>query len=121
MAKKVRRKLEEEQEPAFEFPPFDEAAFAEKEFELTYALLLATAITVVMGGLSWALSVSGLYWYIVFPIGILILILSPYIIRSVRSKSKIYTKSDWAGLLALEFFGWLALWFVLLNLSPHAV
>jgi len=39
----------------------------------------------------------------------------------LRTKSAIYTKGDWAGLIALEFFGWLALWFVLLNLSPHAL
>jgi len=121
MAKKVRRKLEEEEAAAFEFPTFDEAAFAAKEFELTYALLLATAITVLMGVLSWALSVTGIYWYIVFPLGIVILAVSPYIIGRLRSKSSIYTKGDWAGLIALEFFGWLALWFVLQNLSPHAV
>jgi len=121
MAKKVRRKLEEEEEAAFEFPPFDEKAFAQKEFELTYALLVASLVTTLMGVLSWALSVVGLYWYVVFPIGLVILIASPYVIRLVRSRSTIYTKGDWTGLLALEFFGWLALWFVLLNLSPHAI
>jgi len=121
MAKKVRRKLEEEEAAAFEFPPFDEAAFASKEFELTYALLLACAMTVLMGVLSWALSVSGIFWYVVFPIGIVLLVVSPFLIRRLRAKSSIYTKGDWAGLLALEFFGWLALWFVLQNLSPHAV
>ena len=31
MAKKVRRKLEEEEAAAFEFPTFDEVAFVEKE------------------------------------------------------------------------------------------
>jgi len=121
MAKKVRRKLEEEEGAAFEFPPFDEKAFAQKEFEMTYALLTATMITMLMGVLSWALSVVGLYWYVVFPLGLVILIASPFLIRLVRSKSSIYTKGDWTGLLALEFFGWLALWFVLQNLSPHAI
>lgn len=121
MAKKVRRKLEEEEADAFEFPPFDEAAFATKEFELTYALLLASAITILMGILSWVLSVTGLFWYIVFPIGLVILGVSPSLIGRLRSKSSLYTKGDWAGLLALEFFGWLALWFVLQSLSPHAV
>ena len=47
MAKKVRRKLEEEEASAFEFPPFDEVAFATKEYELTYGLSLAGMIAVV--------------------------------------------------------------------------
>ncbi|HYB78859.1 MAG TPA: hypothetical protein VEG66_03750 [Thermoplasmata archaeon] len=121
MAKKVRRKLEEEEEAAFEFPPFDEVAFVAKEYELTYGLAFASAITVLMGILSWVLSVSGFFWYIVFPLGVLLLLASPYIIGMFHAKSSIYTKGDWAGLLALEFFGWLALWFVLQSLSPHAV
>jgi len=121
MAKKVRRKLEEEEAAAFEFPPFDEVAFAAKEYELTTGSVFASAITVFMGILSWALSVSGFYWYIVFPLGVLFLFASPYIIRIFHSKASIYTKGDWAGLMALEFFGWLALWFVLQSLSPHAV
>jgi hypothetical protein len=119
MAKKVRRKLEEEEAAAFEFPVFDEPAFLTKEFELTYALALAGAFTVLLGILSWALSVMGLFWYVVFPLGILIIALIPFAIRALRSQSSTYTKGDWAGLIALEFFGWLALWFVLQNLSPH--
>jgi len=121
MAKKVRRKLEEEEEPAFEFPPFDEAAFAAKEYELTNGLAFASAITIFMGVLSWVLSVSGFFWFIVFPLGLLLMFASPYIIRLFRSKTSTYTRGDWAGLMALEFFGWLALWFVLQSLSPHAV
>ena len=121
MAKKVRRKPVEEEAPAFEFPVFDETAFVAKEFELTTALTLASVFTVLFGILSWALSVLGLLWYLVFPLGILLIALSPFLIQRLRRKSSIYTKGDWAGLIALEFFGWLALWFVLLNLSPHAV
>lgn len=121
MAKKVRRKLEDEEPPAFEFPPFDEAAFAAKEYELTYGLAFACALTIFMGILSWVLSVSGFFWYVVFPIGVLLMLASPYIIGVFRARSSIYTKGDWAGFMALEFFGWLALWFVLQSLSPHAV
>lgn len=121
MAKKVRRKLEEEEAAAFEFPVFDEVAFVSKEFEMTYALALAGLFTVLLGILGWALSVAGLFWYIVFPLGIVVLALSPFVIRRIRPRSSIYTKGDWAGLIALEFFGWLALWFVLQNLSPHAL
>ena len=121
MAKKARRKLEEEEEAAFEFPVFDESAFVNKEFEMTYALTLAGVLAVVYGVLSWALTVLGLAWYVVLPIGIFLVALSPFVIRRLRTKSSIYTKTDWAGLIALIFFAWLALWFVLLNLSPHAV
>jgi hypothetical protein len=121
MAKKVRRKLEEEEAAAFEFPTFDEVAFTTKEFELTFAVALAGVISIVMGVLSWVLSVSGLYWYIVFPIGLVLLGISPSMISRLRAKSPLYTKGDWAGILALEFFGWLALWFVLQSLSPTAV
>ncbi|MGD0588540.1 MAG: hypothetical protein ABSA63_07095 [Thermoplasmata archaeon] len=121
MAKKVRRKLEEEEAAAFEFPVFDEVGFVNKEFEMTAALALAGAFTVLLGVLGWALTVAGIPLYAAFPIGILLLALSPFLIRRLRTKSSIYTKGDWAGLIALEFFGWLALWFVLLNLSPHAI
>jgi uncharacterized membrane protein (DUF485 family) len=119
MAKKVRRKLEEEEAAAFEFPVFDEVAFVSKEFELTYALALAGAFTILAGIFTWVLSVIGLAWYFVFPLGILVIALIPFAIRALRSRSSTYTKGDWAGLIALEFFGWLALWFVLENLSPH--
>lgn len=118
MAKKVRRKPDDEQTEAFEFPVFDENAFVTKEYELTYGLTLAGVLGILFGVLSWALSVSGLYWYAVFPLGVLLIALSPMLISRLRSKSSLYTKSDWIGLIALEFFGWLALWFVLQNLSP---
>ena len=121
MAKKVRRKLEEEEAAAFEFPVFDEVAFVNKEFELTVALGLAGGYTVLLGILCWALTISGLSPYVVLPIGIFLVALSPFLIRRLRVKSSVYTKGDWAGLIALVFFAWLALWFVLLNLSPGAL
>jgi hypothetical protein len=121
MAKKVRRKLEEEEAAAFEFPVFDEVGFMNKEFELTFALSLAGGYAVLLGILSWAMTISGLVWYIVFPLGLLLVALSPFLIRRLRTKSSVYTKGDWAGLIALQFFTWLALWFVLLNLSPGAL
>lgn len=118
MAKKVKRKLEEEAEPAFEFPAFDETAFVTKEFEMTGALALTATLTAVLGIVSWALSASGLSVWVPLGLGLLGVIASPFLIRRLRTRSAMYTKGDWAGLLALEFFGWLALWFVLLNLAP---
>jgi hypothetical protein len=118
VAKKVRKKLEEEEASAFEFPVFDEVAFTTKEFELTWGLTLAALISVLLGVVAWALSVAGLFWYEVFPLGLVILGISPKVIGRLREKSTLYTRGDWTGLIALEFFTWLALWFVLLNLSP---
>ena len=121
MAKKARRKLEEEEAASFEFPVFDEVAFVTKEFELMGALIIASAVAVLFGLLSWAMTAAGLAWYVPFPVGIVGLAVGPYVIRRLRARSATYTKGDWAGLVALQFFGWLALWFVLLNISPHAV
>ncbi len=121
MAKKVRKKLEEEEAAAFEFPVFDEVAFVAKEFEMMGALLVAGTITAFLGILGWVLTVVGLSVYVPLGLGFLGLIASPFVLRRVRSKSHLYTKGDWAGLIAMEFFGWMALWFVLLNVSPHAL
>jgi hypothetical protein len=121
MAKKVRRKLEEEEAASFEFPVFDEVGFVTKEFELMGALILASLFAVLLGIMGWALTVAGTNGFIPFGLGIVGLILSPIAIRRLRERSKLYTKGDWVGLIALEFFAWLALWFVLLNIAPHTV
>jgi hypothetical protein len=117
MAKKVRRKLEEEEAAAFEFPVFDEVSFVKKEFEMGVALAVAAFLTILMGAVSWALTRAGVPWFGPFALGILLMIASPFIIRRLRPHSDMYTKGDWAALLAMEFFGWLALWFVLVNVA----
>jgi hypothetical protein len=117
MAKKVRRRLEEEEAAAFQFPVFDETAFITKEFELSIALVLATAVAFLLGLLAWVATRTGLPWYAPFSLGLVAVALSPYLLRRLRAKSDVYTKGDWAGLIALEFFGWLALWFVLVNVA----
>jgi hypothetical protein len=118
MAKKVRRKPEEEAAPKFEFPVFDEVGFVTKEFELTAGLVLASLFAILLGLFGWVLTAEGVNGFVPFGIGILVVILTPYAVRRLRSRSSLFTKGDWAGLLALEFFGWLALWFVLTNVSP---
>ncbi len=115
MAKKVRQNPVETKEAAFEFPEFDERKFVTKEFELTGALVLASLMAVVLGAVSWVATSSHLPWYVPFPIGLIVLALSPTVIGRFRSRSDLYTKSDWAGLLALVFFGWIAVWFVLVD------
>jgi hypothetical protein len=121
MAKKARKKLEEEEAAAFEFPPFDEVAFATKEFELGKGLLLAGIFTLAVGFGSWALSVSGIPWFVPVAIGIAVIAVSPFVIQRFRTLSSLYTKGDWAGLIAMEFFGWFALWFLLLNIASGAL
>jgi hypothetical protein len=121
VAKKVRKKLAEEEADAFEFPVFDEHAFVTKEYELAGGLTLAGIVALLLGIVSWVMSVAGIPWYGPFSLGLLGIIGSPYVIRWLRKASYLYTKGDWAGLIAFEFFSWLALWFVLLNVSPHAV
>lgn len=116
MAKKVRRPPEEEA-AAFEFPTFDERRFLTKEYELAVALALATSFAVVAGVASWAATFSGLPWYVPFPIGLLYVALSYFVIVRLRPKSELYTKGDWAGLLAIQFFAWVAVWFLLVNLT----
>jgi len=118
MAKKARRKLEEEEEQAFEFPVFDEETFATKEFELGGGLLVAGLLTLGIGLFSWGLSLAGLSVWIPLGLGILIVAASPYLVRRLRERSSLYTTGDWAGLIAMEFFGWFALWFLLLDLVP---
>ena len=116
MAKKARRKLEEEEASAFEFPTFDETTFATKEFELGTGLLVVGLITVGIGVFSWVLSAMGLSVWVPLGLGILVIASSPFVIQRTRVRSSLYTKGDWAGLIAMEFFGWFALWFLLLNL-----
>jgi len=120
MAKKARKKLEEAQEPAFEFPEFDEGAFVWKELELDSATLLAGIFAIAAGIVSAGLKLAGLLWWVQFPVGLVIVILGVFAIQRLRPASHAYTKGDWAGLFILEFFGWLALWFVLVNLLNGA-
>ena len=49
MAKKARKKMEEDAVPAFEFPPFDEAGFVWKEYELATATALAGVLALALG------------------------------------------------------------------------
>ncbi len=121
MAKKVRRKLEEEEAAAFEFPVFDEVAFMRKEFDLGMGLALAGMLALVAGFASWALTVSGVPWWGPFLLGLLIVALTPVVIGRIRPSTHIYTKGDWAGLIALVFFAWLAVWFVLVNVAAAPI
>jgi hypothetical protein len=118
MAKKARRRLDEQaEEKAFDFPVFDEAGFAAKEFQLTGAVAATSGVALVLGALSWLCTSDHLPWYLPFPLSFLVVLLSPLFLRRLLTGSTLFTKGDWAGLIALEFFGFLAVWFVLVNVA----
>jgi hypothetical protein len=121
MAKKARKKLEDDAIPAFEFPVFDEAGFVWKEYELAAATALAGVIALGLGLMGWILTGLGLNGFIPLGLGIAAMAGSVWLIQAIRPNSSYYTKGDWAGLLALEFFGWFAIWFLLLNIAPGAI
>lgn len=120
MAKKVKKKLEEEEEDAFEFPVFDDAGFVRKEFELAAGLTLAGILAVVLGLVAWGLTTLGVPWWGPLLLGFAGIIATPFVIRRLRNLSSLYTKGDWAGLIFLAFFGYLAVWFLLVDLVARA-
>ncbi len=117
MAKKVKRKLEEEEEAAFEFPAFDDAAFVKKEFKLAQGLLIAGLLSLVAGFLAWGVTLIGGPWWGSFGLGILLSALTPMIVGRLEPASTLFTKGDWMGLIFLVFFGYLAIWLLLLDLG----
>ena len=123
MAKKVKRKLEEEEEyKSFQFPEFDEEAFFEKEYEQGRAVWLAIAFAVLLGVGAYLLSLGfyslGLPQGLSAAVALPLLILTLFLLRRLRPQAKSYARGDWASLIMLEVFGWLGIWFLLLNLLP---
>ncbi|MCI4317914.1 MAG: hypothetical protein L3J96_05190 [Thermoplasmata archaeon] len=119
MAKKAKRKLEEDEANAsFEFPEFDERKFIVHEFEQSWAIAIAFALSGLLGALSYLIDRVNLP--LIFPVvvGVGLVALSPFLILRIRPLASEYTKGDWAGLILTEFFGWLGIWFLLLNVLP---
>lgn len=118
MAKKVRSRPEESEEHRFEFPVFDEEAFIRHELDLTWGMAMAVVIAIVAGTLSALLSAAGgAALPVVAPVGlgILLIVASPFLYLRLRPSAESYTKGDWAGMVALEVFGWLGVWFLLIS------
>lgn len=123
MAKKVRQRPEETEESHFEFPVFDEVAFIRHELELTYGMLWAIATAVLAALASAVLVLTPDPQLSVGPAlfaGLAVVVASFYFMHRLRAPVRTYTKGDWAGVIALSFFGWLGLWFLLASLfAPH--
>lgn len=53
--------------------------------------------------------------------GLAVVIGSPFLIRRLRAAAATYTKGDWAGLILVELFGWLGIWFVLTDVVKLSI
>lgn len=120
MAKKARKRLEEAEATAFEFPEFDERGFMDHEFEQSFATAISLAIAVALGAVSFALTHAlanagaGILEGIVpVVVGIGIIASTPLFVGRLRAKASTYTKGDWASMILMELFGWLGVWFLL--------
>lgn len=113
MAKKGRQKIEEKESTAFEFPVFDETGFIRHELDLSWATVIALTFSVLLGVLGAVAVHFGLPFTIPIVIGILGIAAIPSTVQSIRHSDEVYTKGDWAGILAVAFFVWLGVWFLL--------
>lgn len=117
MAKKARKRLEEEEESrAFTFPAFDEIEFMFHELEQSRATLIALILTVSLGVASWLLQRFVGLWFVPVLVGIAVIAFSPTLVQRVRPKATEYTRGEWATLIMLQLFGWLGLWFLFFDL-----
>lgn len=119
MAKKVRPKSDQTvQEPAFAFPEFDEAAYLNKEFEITRGMAIAGLLAVVVGIVCWAGTSAGLPWEAQVVFGLVGVVAVYPVVHALHPRAHVFAWGDWAALFAVVFFGWLAVWFMLLDLIP---
>jgi hypothetical protein len=113
MAKKVRTRIEEKETPSFEFPVFDEKTYVRHELELTWATVIVVAVAILLGILSYLVARTGLPAAIAAVVGVVGIVASPPLVQRIRESAGSYTKGDWAGLIAVELFLWLGIWFML--------
>jgi hypothetical protein len=121
MAKKARKKLEEDEAAtSFEFPEFDEERFIAHEYEQTLATALAVVVAVALAVLSFSidrlllpLGQPSLEGFVPLIVGILLIVASPFFLQRLRRGAPTYTRGDWASVILVELFGWLGVWFLL--------
>jgi hypothetical protein len=119
MAKKAKRRSEEQEaEEAFKFPEFDVNKFVEHEYEQARAMWVALGLAGALGAAAYLCDRFHLPLVLPIVLGIAVIIASPFIIRRLRSRSKEYTRGEWASLFMMQIFGWLGIWFLLLNVFP---
>lgn len=120
MAKKVRQNPVAVEETKFQFPVFDEKGFIAHELELTYGMAMAVVWAIVAGVLAAGVGTflarsegSTVGISAAVGAGLVVILTSFVVFPQLRSSVATYTKSDWAGLVALEIFGWIGIWFLL--------
>jgi hypothetical protein len=118
VAKKVRKKTDElEEYRSFQFPSFDESRFLTHEFDQMAGTLAAISIAVGLGIASFFITHIGIP-YVPVVLALVVVIFSPSLIRRIHRPVTPFTKGEWAGFFLMEIFGWLGIWFLLLNLYP---
>jgi len=116
VAKKARQRLEEPEEASFEFPTFDEPKFIHHELEQTFATLTAFGLSIAIGVVSFLVGRAVDLFVVPFVVGLALVAASPWVVQRLRTESSTYTRGEWAGLIAIAFFGWLGIWFLLSDL-----
>ena len=128
MAKKARKKLEDDAEASsFQFPEFDEHQFIAHEFEQTvatgFAILVAVGAAVLSFGIDRGLSGFSqptLQWVVPLAVAVALIAFSPFLLQRLRRSAPEYTRGDWATVILLEVFGWLGFWFLFSDVfGPH--
>ena len=112
MAKKVRPKSEDEAD-GFEFPSFDETKFVHHEFEQTFATVTVFALGLAYAAISFLLGRLNITFVLPLVAGLAGVVFSPSIVQRLRPLAAEYTRGEWAGLILLELFAWLGIWFLL--------
>lgn len=125
MAKKVRKRLEEDQKvKEFEFPHFDARGFIHHELEQSYATAVSLTFAILLAVVSWRLTAAGLanpaIGILPFVLGSLALgvvgaFAMSLVLRRYRPKAEEYKRGDWVGLLMTYLFLWAGLWALLVN------
>lgn len=94
--------------------------FIAHEVEQTFATGFALIVAVLLGAVSFAIdkAIGGTSFgpFVPIPVGIAVIVLSPWLLQRLRTGKPEYTRGDWATVILMELFGWLGIWFVLTNL-----
>jgi hypothetical protein len=125
MAKKVRKKLDEDEKyHKFQFPEFDVRGFILHELEQSYATLYALGFAVLFALAAWRITLVGLsnslgvlpFSLACIGVGIAGDVVMLLVVRKFRHPSSLeYRRGDWASLASVYLFLFLGIWALLLN------
>lgn len=113
----ARKKRKKEEDVEFKAPKFDEVAFMKKEMEGAKAALVTIGYALVLGLLSYVLTVLFPGWGAPLAafIGFLALYGLRYLYPIMRLDTAKFERRTWLGNGAIFLFAWLAFWVLLLN------